>query len=107
MKNNNSGRCPGCGKHCPMANVKCKYGQRYFAKQAEQAGKNVEEKKYKWEKLVERGGLAWSLLAAGKKMKKRLKKKELTEAQLMMRLTEEERDQLSGLLNKLGTALGD
>jgi len=98
MKNNNGARCPGCGKHCPMDNVRCKYGMKYFASQTAAA---ENETKHKWEKFVEKGGLIWRLMMLGRGTKKALKKKKHTEAQLMDRLTADDKEQLAGILDKL------
>ena len=97
MKNDRA-RCPGCGRHCPMDNVKCKYGMKYFADRNTAADN---EAKHKWERFVEKDGLVWRLMMLGRCTKKALKKKKLTEAQLMERLTADDKEQLAGILDKL------
>ena len=106
--------CPGCSRHCPMGQPRCKYGQKYFEKrqkqQAEQALRAQEEhpsgRHCKWEKYIKEGGLTWKLLWAGKKSKKALRRKKKTEMQLMSALTETEKEQLGVLLDKILETLG-
>jgi len=98
MKNNNGARCPGCGKHCPMDNVRCKYGMKYFASQTAAA---ENETKHKWEKFVEKGGLIWRLMMLGRGTKKALKKKKYTEEQMLGVLGDQDREVLSLILKKL------
>ena len=82
-----------------MNNVKCKYGRNYFEKlSAEDTGKK---------RIVEKGGLAWRLLKTVKIAKKALKKRDISEEQLMARFTEEDKAQLSTLLDKLEAAQGN
>jgi len=101
--------CPGCSKHCPMASPRCKYGRAYFAKQTQK--ENIKQTKntsnspsrssYKWEAYVTRGGPAWLMLLTLRNAKKALRKGRVTEAQLLRRLTDEDRLQLTALLQKL------
>ena len=98
MKKNGVEVCPGCGKHCPLGATRCKYGAAYFAKQ-QKAG----EHQYKWEKHIEKYGLAWQLLHTVRIAKKSLCHAKRTEEQIFSALTAEERRTLSVLLQKLDT----
>lgn len=104
MKDGTQNRCPGCGKHCSMGSVRCKYGKKYFekalsAKQSACSGK--EERGCKWEKHVEKDGLAWHLLHTARNVKHALKEQSAPEAALFSSLTEEERSALAGILKKI------
>lgn len=102
MKNQNC--CPGCSRHCCLDKPKCKYGCRYCAKlQAEKENKTA--KKHKWEKYVNRNNAFGMTIRIGRKLKKALLKKEITEAQLLHVLNGQERDTLAALLEKINFAL--
>ncbi len=94
----NSKTCPGCGKHCAAANPRCRFGQKYFAKHA--AGKD----KPAWERYVEQGGAAWTLLSVSRTAKKALKKGKITEDRMMAALNDGEKEQLQALLKKIDCA---
>lgn len=99
MKKNGVEVCPGCGRHCPMGATRCKYGAAYFAKQK----KAAEPSQYKWEKYIEKHGLAWQLLHTVRIAKKSLCHAKRTEEQLFSALTAEEKSTFSSLLQKLDT----
>lgn len=94
-------KCPGCGKHCAQGCARCKYGVKYFAKQAEKAD-TAPASIGKWEKYVAREGTAWQLLYAAKRMKKALKDSGRREEQALSPLSADEQAALSALLQKLG-----
>ena len=102
--------CPGCSKHCSMNHVRCKYGQKYVEKirEADADRHQAPEDKhhYKWEKYVAQGGLAWKLLWVSSRGKKALRRKKLTEQQLLSALDEAELAQLNALLDKISDMLG-
>ena len=102
MKKSDVPTCPGCSRHCPACSVRCKYGRIYFQKHPPEAVDGT--KKRKWERHVAEGGLMWSLLTNGKKLKKALCRQKLTEAGLMSLLSDEEQSALFSALHKLGTA---
>ena len=82
MKSNKQAVCPGCSRHCPMGAEHCKYGRRYFARQAEAEPQQT----YKWEKYVQKQGLVWQLLMTARKVKKALRSRKMTEEQLLAAL---------------------
>ena len=102
--------CPGCSRHCSLDHVRCKYGQKYVEKirKAEADGHPATEDKhhYKWEKYVAQGRLAWKLLWVSSRRKKALRRKKLTEQQLLNVLDEAEQAQLDALLDKISDMLG-
>ena len=106
--------CPGCSRHCPMGQLRCKYGQKYFEKRQKQQAVQADctqkadedRRRCKWEKHVKEGGLAWKLLWAGRVGKKTLRRKKKTEAQVLSALTEPEKEQLGVLLDKIIETLG-
>ena len=102
--------CPGCSRHCSLDHVRCKYGQKYVEKirKAEADGHPATEDKhhYKWEKYVAQGSLAWKLLWVSSRSKKALRRKKLTEQQLLNVLDEAEQAQLDALLDKISDMLG-
>ena len=110
--------CPGCSKHCPLSNPKCKYGQKYAAKQKEkeearkctapetalgtvQCRKKHACKRKKWENYVQERGLAWKLIASGRKMKKILREGKTGEEALFAQLNEADRRVLEEILDNL------
>jgi len=99
--------CPGCSKHCPMGSPRCKYGRKYFEKLAQEKEIPQEIRRhYKWEKLVHQGGLVWQLLWVASRSKKALRKKELTEHELLLALDNDELEQLQQLLEKISATIG-
>ncbi len=103
-KDQKAGRCvcPGCSRHCSMDAPRCKYGKKYFAKCcpcpaiAEKAGKAR-----KWKDALEKDGLIRRLLKTGKRIRKGLKRGEITESALLSRLTPSEKESLEAVLEKL------
>lgn len=61
---------------------------------------------YKWEKYVAQGSLAWKLLWVSSRSKKALRRKELTEQELLSALDEAEQEQLDTLLDNVPDMLG-
>ena len=112
MKKEKQAHCPGCGKHCPMNSVRCKYGRNYFAKleakrkKAEMVcGTQAEPEKRrrkKWEKHVCGGGPLWQLLHTAGGVKKALRSGGASEDELLKALDAPEREQLRSLLVKIG-----
>ncbi len=113
MKKKNQAVCPGCSRHCTADAVRCKRGRAYFEKLEEKKRSDhpVKGKEHcsrhgcKWKELVEKGGALWTLLSAGKEIKKALCHGEITEAQLTESLNAEEWAQLTGLLGRLSAEL--
>ncbi|MBQ7885318.1 MAG: hypothetical protein IJ313_00330 [Clostridia bacterium] len=60
----------------------------------------------KWEKHVLQGGLTWKFLWMGSRIKKALRRKRLTEQDLLAALSGEEQARLAALLDKLSGILG-
>lgn len=113
MKEKNIRTCPGCRRHCPENAVSCKFGRKYFAKRQEhEANMHLAVKsspngrKYKWEAYVTGGSPIWALLTTGRKVKKALRSKRVTERQILGCLDEQEKAQLKTLLEKLSAAAG-
>ena len=114
MANRQADVCPGCSRHCAASNVHCKYGQRYFEKmQKTEAAetlcaqeKDTKKHRRKWEKRVKEGGLTWKLLWVGSQSKQALRRKKLTEHELMATLNETEQAQLDALLGKISGIFG-
>ena len=105
MKKDHLPVCPGCSRHCPAGAVRCKYGRTYFAKHPPvQTDCPRKPKEHKWKSCVEKEGLLWTYLLSGKKIKKALCHRHITETELLAALTEEEKQALHGLLSKLRTA---
>lgn len=100
MKNANTGVCPGCKRHCPMNAVRCKYGKQHFAK-LETAEEKKSRPRHKWERATRPGGLAWRLLAVSRSAKKALVGRDMTEDELLSRLSADDRALLGELLAKL------
>ena len=100
--------CPGCSKHCSFGHARCKYGKAYFEKKTEKASscQNCPKKKKqdscpKWEAFATRDGLAWKLFSTSKTLKRKLRKGKLSEEKLLKRLSADEQQTLSALLDKL------
>lgn len=115
MKNETTITCPGCHKHCPMGCARCKYGRTYFEKlQKKQeaptaaivAEKNVSKKALRWEAFVAKDGLMWHFLSAGRGVKKALRRKQVTEGQLLGLMDDQEQQVLLNLLKRLNQAVG-
>ena len=110
----NTGVCPGCRKGCSADAPRCKYGKMYFAQNNRgQEHYPIENrpayeapfeygKKRKWEKRVEREGLAWRFLMVGRGMKKMLLDGKIVEEDLFEDLNNSEKQALSVVLEKLG-----
>lgn len=96
---NKSGKCPGCGRHCPLDAPRCKYGIRYANKI--KGEKVKEERRFKWEKYVASGGVVWKMLHVSRNAKKSLVRGVVTEEQLLAALTDSERRMLEEILEKL------
>lgn len=111
MKIQTENICPGCSRHCPASHVRCKYGQKHFEKlrQAEDttscSGEVKRKSRYKWEKHVTAEGLLWRLLRHSSRIKRALRKKQVSEQQLLGTLTPQEQAQLSMLLEKITKTL--
>ncbi len=107
MKKSAANTCPGCGKHCPAGAVRCKYGQKYFARLNASADQSPVKKTSpvskprKWEKNVCSGGLLWHFLSTGRRVKKTLRKGRATEDQILAMLTETEKSSLAAILEKI------
>ena len=107
MKTQTANTCPGCSRHCPAKHLRCKYGQKHFEKlrRAEEAKSLIvqAEKKprHKWEKHVTPDGLFWHLLWYSGRIKRALRKKKISEQQLLSTLTQQEQAQLDALLEKV------
>ena len=102
--------CPGCSRHCTRDNPRCKRGRAYFAQMRDGVPKAAavrkgSGKKRRWEKHVAEGGTAWQLICVGRRAKKALRREEISEAQLMSALNDQEREQLSLLLKKVDERL--
>jgi len=114
MKKEQNITCPGCHKHCPMGCARCKYGRTYFEKLQKQrepsavlasTEKNRPKKARQWEAFVAQGGLMWQFLSAGKGVKKALRRKQITEGQLLGLMDAEEQQVLLNLLKRLKQAV--
>ena len=110
MKNQKTDVCPGCSRHCTRDNPRCKRGRAYFAQLQDgepraTAVRKGSGKKRRWEKHVTEGGIAWQLIYVGRRAKKALRREEISEAQFINALDEQERDQLAQLLKKLDASL--
>lgn len=106
MKTVNQNVCPGCSRHCTADCVRCKRGRAYFAKQRENDNfapmENTKKKHHhKWERSLSEGGPIWRMLRMSKKIKKALRNGEISEAGLLEPLSEQERDQLSEVMDKI------
>ena len=93
MDNRQCSKCPGCKRHCSACNPKCGYGRKYFS------ACRKKQKRHKWEKYAEHGGLVWQLLDVSKKLKKALKQQEICEKDVLNVLSEQDRQQLFDLLS--------
>ena len=100
MKTDRIPVCDGCKRHCPLNDVKCKYGRKLAAETACKKDKDTKPR-HKWEKNVEPGGLAWRFLAVSRGAKKAIAANRLTEAQLFEKLNAEEAETFAALLAKL------
>ena len=100
MKKTKENTCPGCSHHCPLNAVRCKYGRTYVARLAEQEPQH----KHKWEAHVASGGLTWKLLTTSRRIKKALCRSQLTETALLGAVSEQEKELLLALLDKLSCA---
>ena len=92
--------CPGCGRHCPLNQPRCKYGRAYQQKM-EKKKADHSEKHYKWEKYTEKCGLAWKFFLAGRNMKKSLRNGMMTEDKIWEKLSREEMETLEKILIKI------
>ena len=88
-------RCPGCSKHCPASQPKCKFGRKYFETHPAPAS----PKQKKWEKRVTPNGLTWQFITSARLIKKSLK--DTREEDILCRLTPQEQETLAALLAKL------
>ena len=95
MKNDNV--CPGCHKHCPLSQPRCKYGLAYAARQAQKAA----APKHKWQRFAQPDGLAWTLFTTSKRAKKALCHARATEDQLFGDFTIQEKETFRQLLAKI------
>jgi len=102
MSGQKENRCPGCSRHCTEKNVRCKYGRSYFEKRKAAAQMEARGRKYKWEKYTAEGSEIWKLLLLSTEMKKALKSGEVTEAQILLELTEEEKKTINELAERIG-----
>ena len=87
--------CPGCKRHCSACNPKCGYGRKYFS------ACRKKQKRRKWEKYAERGGLVWQLLDVSKALKKALKQQKTSEEKFLNAISEQDRQLLSALLSAM------
>jgi len=101
--------CPGCHKHCKEGEVRCKYGCRYFEKlnsqKAARCPYSAKSCKHKWEAYVTQNGAAWKLFTFSRQAKKALRDQAVTEAELFSVLNNDEKQILSGLLDRLAAKL--
>lgn len=113
MKKPKQAVCPGCSRHCTADKVRCKHGRAYFAKLIDH---NAEENsdlqtglrrkhKHKWERDVEQGGVLWHMLCIGRRIKRALRRREITEPQLLNALSESEKTQFLEILRKMNGTL--
>lgn len=100
----NTLRCPGCGKHCPAEKPRCKFGIRYFEKNAE---KPESPALRKWERGLTPGGWLHSLIKVSRGLRKTLRKGNATEGELTSLLTGAEIAQLTNILEKLEKTAAD
>lgn len=108
MKKTNQNACPGCGRHCTIDHVRCKYGRQFFAKQtAALQGADHKPHRRKWEKYTEAGGAAWQLLTVSRQVKKALVRGGITEQQLLAPLSPDEQQMLTSLLGRLSRPEAD
>lgn len=112
LKKETAAVCPGCHKHCPMGGARCKYGRAYFEKlqkpseaPAAIAAAEKPRKARRWEAHVAQGGLMWQFLSAGSGVKKALRRKQITEGQLLSLMNEQEQQALLHLLKRLNQAV--
>lgn len=94
MKKHEIAVCPGCKRHCPLHDVRCKKGRAW-------AEKIQSVQKHKWEKHVSPGGTLWQLLWTGRRVKKALRREEASEEMLLHNLSEAEQVQLCALLARI------
>lgn len=105
--------CPGCSRHCPLSHVRCKYGEKYIEKRRrdQQAAGQLLTKgedgkpRRKWEKYVTQGSTFWKLLLTASRLKKALRKEQITEAQLLAALTPQDRAMLDALLDHVNSII--
>ncbi len=109
MKNEKVSVCPGCKKHCPLSNVRCKYGRNYIEKMEISAKKKKEEKtnRHKWEKYVSDSGMLHELLSASGRIKRALRDGKTDEPALIGNITAEEQEAFEAVLKKLSGNLPD
>ena len=97
-----------------MGCARCKYGRTYFEKLQKQteapativsAEKAAPKKTCRWEAFVAQGGLMWQFLSAGKGVKKALRRKQITEGQLLKLMDDQEQQVLLNLLKRLNQAV--
>lgn len=105
MNGKKESRCPGCSRRCKEGNVRCKYGRSYFEERKADSQKAVKDRKYKWERYVETGSTVWKLLRLNAELKRAIKDGDLTEQQIMCRLTDEERQVFEGLLDRMSEVI--
>lgn len=109
MKEKNVGKCPGCGRHCPLSEPECGYGRKLTKKHAAQTmehGRHGHGFEHKWEAFVEHDGLAWKLLTAGRNMKHALRDGVITESDALAPLSDDEKIALAAMLDKLNSVSG-
>ena len=102
MKNEKIPVCPGCKRHCPLSNVRCKYGRNYIEKMMTEDKKRHDHKHgHKWDKFVSEGSMLCSLLITARAVKHSLRDKTADEAKLTYGITEEEMSVFTAVLKKI------
>ena len=103
--------CPGCSRRCPLSHVRCGYGRKYQEKHEKKQAKKPAEAfapdkhRHKWEKYATPASPVWKLLWTARTLKRALRKKTVTEAQLLAALSGEEQAQLDACLSKISKVL--
>jgi len=108
MKDMNKAVCPGCGKHCPLTNVRCKYGRNYIEKLEKKAAarpSSAEAHGHKWEKHAAPGSALHGFLSAASLAKRALRDEKLTAEAFEKALTPVELTALAALMEKIAAKI--
>ena len=92
MNDMQCGCCHGCKRRCSACNPRCKYGIKYFSELP------AKKKPKKLNKYAEKGGLARQLIKTSKALKKQLKEKKRSEAEIFSAFSPQDRETFSALL---------
>jgi len=101
MKKEKCNFCPGCKRACPSCCPRCKYGVKYFSKNA------ANEENPKWARHISVNGPAYQLLSISRSAKKALCKEKITEDALFEKFSADDRQIFSELLAKLARKLAE